>query len=228
MNESQTMNTTAATDASTRDLLLSQQNWRYATKQFDPLRKIGAEDWAVLEESLRLTPSSFGLQPYKFIVVTDPAIREKLVPVSWGQRQVADASHFVIFAIKNNLGESDITDYLNRIAAVRSIPVESLSMLRDMMIGSLIKGMDDAQRRVWQARQVYIALGNLMTSAALLHIDACPMEGFAPDQYDTILGLGKISLSAVVACAVGYRANTDKYAGYKKVRLPKKDLIVQI
>jgi nitroreductase len=222
------MNTTAATDASTRDLLLSQQNWRYATKQFDPLRKIGAEDWAVLEESLRLTPSSFGLQPYKFIVVTDPAIREKLVPVSWGQRQVADASHFVIFAIKNNLGESDITDYLNRIAAVRSIPVESLSMLRDMMIGSLIKGMDDAQRRVWQARQVYIALGNLMTSAALLHIDACPMEGFAPDQYDTILGLGKISLSAVVACAVGYRANTDKYAGYKKVRLPKKDLIVQI
>lgn len=219
------MTTTAA---SIRELLLTQQNWRYATKQFDPQRKIAAEDWAALEESLRLTPTSFGLQPNKFIVVNDPAMREKLVPVSWGQRQVADASHFVVFAVKNDLGEADIAEYLNRIAAVRGIPVDSLSMLRDMMLGSIIKGMDASQRVEWQTRQIYIALGNLMTSAALLHIDTCPMEGFVPAQYDEILGLGKLRLNAVVACAFGYRAVTDKYAGYKKVRLPKDDLILHI
>ena len=211
--------------ASIRDHLIAQQNWRYATKQFDSERKISPEDWAALEESLRLTPSSFGLQPYKILVVADPATREKLVPVSWGQRQVADASHFVVFTIKSNLGEADIVDYLNRIATVRGIPVESLSMLRDLMFENIIKGMDVIQRRVWQTRQVYIALGNLMTSAALLHIDACPLEGFVPDQYDDILGLNKLNLNTVVACAVGYRSATDKYADYKKVRLPKEDFI---
>jgi nitroreductase len=216
------------TTTSPRDLLLAQQNWRYATKQFDPQRKIGTEDWAALEESLRLTPSSFGLQAFRIVNVADPALREKLVPVSWGQRQVAEASHFIVFAIQNNLGEADIAEYLHQIAAIRGIPVESLAMLRDMMLGSIIKGMDAAQRRVWQARQTYIALGNLMTSAALLQIDACPMEGFTPAQYDSILGLDKLNLSAVVACALGYRAATDKYAGYKKVRLPKEDLFLKL
>lgn len=213
---------------SSREHLLTQHNWRYATKKFDPQRKIAAEDWATLEESLRLSPTSFGLQPYKFVVVTDTATREKLVPASWSQLQVVDASHFVVFAIKNNLGEPDIEEYLNRIAAVRGIPVGSLSMLRDMMIGNVIKGMDAGQRIAWATRQAYIALGTLMTSAAMLHIDACPMEGFVPAQYDEILGLEKLHLSAVVACAVGYRADTDKYAGYKKVRLPKEALILHI
>jgi nitroreductase len=222
------MNSPLSATNSTRSVLLTQQNWRYATKQFDPARKISTEDWSALEESLILTPSSFGLQPWKFIVVTDPTIREKLVPVSWGQRQIADASHLVVFAIKNNLGEEEIETYLKRIADVRSIPLESLTMLRDMMQGSILKGMDESKRRAWAARQAYIALGNLMTSAALLHIDTCPMEGFVPDQYDAILGLEKLHLNAVVACAVGYRTATDKYAGYKKVRFSKEDVILHI
>ncbi|MBM3837761.1 MAG: NAD(P)H-dependent oxidoreductase [Verrucomicrobia bacterium] len=211
-----------------RETLLHQLNWRYATKQFDPQRKISPGDWATLEEALVLTPSSFGLQPWKFIVITDPAIRERLLPVSWGQRQVVDASHLVVFAIKKTLSEQDIDHYLGRIAEVRNVPLESLAGLRDMLIGSIIKGMDAQARKAWAARQVYIALGNFLNSAALLGIDAGPMEGFQPDQYDEILGLDQQGLSAVVIAAAGYRASDDKYAALPKVRFPRGQVIAHI
>src|SRR6516164_7916357 len=126
MNLNQTIN---------RDRLIGQLNWRYATKQFDPQRKIDAGDWAALEESLLLTPSSFGLQPWKFVVVTDPALRQELVPASWGQTQVAEASHLVVFAIKKNLTEQDVDNYLDRVAEVRDVSRESLNSFRDMLIG---------------------------------------------------------------------------------------------
>lgn len=133
----------------TPEELLTQLNWRYATKQFDAQRKISPQTWAALEESLVLTPSSFGLQPWKFLVVADPAVREQLVPVSWGQRQVADASHLVVFAVKRNFGEADIDAYLNRIVTVRGTPRDSLAGYRDMMVGNLIKNRDDAGRKNW-------------------------------------------------------------------------------
>ncbi len=208
--------------------LLNQLNWRYATKQFDPQRKINPQTWAALEEALVLTPSSFGLQPWKFIVVTNSTTREQLVPVSWGQRQVADASHLVVFAIKQNLNEADIDAYLSRIVAVRGAARDSLNGYRDMMVGSLIKGRDEVARKNWAANQAYIALGNFLTSAALLGIDACPMEGLEPAKYDEILGLNQQSLSTVVAAAAGYRASGDKYAGAKKVRFPKKEVLVEV
>ncbi len=208
--------------------LLTQLNWRYATKQFDPQRKINPQTWAALEEALVLTPSSFGLQPWKFIVVTNPSTREKLVPVSWGQRQVADASHLVVFAIKQNLNEADIDAYLGRIVAVRSAARDSLNGYRDMMVGSLIKGRDEVARKIWAANQAYIALGNFLTSAAILGIDACPMEGLEPAKYDEILGLNQQGLSTVVAAAAGYRASCDKYAGVKKVRFPKTEVLVEV
>jgi|SRR5581483_5211361 len=208
--------------------LINQLNWRYATKQFDPQRKISPENWAVLEEALALSPSSFGLQPWKFIVVTDPSIREKLVPASWGQRQIADASHLIVFAFKKNLGEKDIEAYVNRIAQVRGLPAESLTGFRDMMIGSVIKGMDASTRAAWATRQVYIALGNFLTSAALMGIDACPMEGIEPEKYNEILGLDKLGLSAVVVATAGYRSNDDKYAALKKVRFPKEEVLLEI
>lgn len=208
--------------------LLTQLNWRYATKQFDPQRKINPQTWAALEEALVLTPSSFGLQPWKFIVVTNPSTREKLVPVSWGQRQVADASHLVVFAIKQNLNEADIDAYLGRIVAVRSAARDSLNGYRDMMVGSLIKGRDEVARKIWAANQAYIALGNFLTSAAILGIDACPMEGLEPAKYDEILGLNQQGLSTVVAAAAGYRASGDKYAGVKKVRFPKTEVLVEV
>jgi nitroreductase len=211
-----------------REQLLRQLNWRYATKQFDPARKISPEDWAALEESLVLTPSSFGLQPWKFIVVNDPAVREQLVPVSWGQRQVADASHYVVIAAKHDLGEGDIDAYLDRIAEVRGLPRESLASYRGMMVGSLMQGMDAAARDNWATRQAYIALGNLLNCAALLGIDACPMEGFEHAKYDEILGLKEKGLGAAVACALGYRARTDTSAGAKKVRFARENVLVEV
>lgn len=208
--------------------LLNQLNWRYATKQFDPHRKIEPQLWATLEESLVLTPSSFGLQPWKFLNVTDSAIRERLVAASWGQRQVADASHLVVFAIKQNFGEGEIDAYLNRIVNVRGTPREALKGYRDMMVGSLIQSRDAGARQNWATNQTYIALGNFLTSTALLGVDACPLEGIEPARYDEILGLKEQGLRTVVAAAAGYRAGGDKYATAKKVRFPKSEVLVQI
>ncbi len=208
--------------------LLEQLQWRYATKQFDPAQKISPSDWAALEESLVLTASSFGLQPWKFVVVTDPAQREKLVPVSWNQRQVADASHLVVFALKKNFSEADVAAYINRIVEVRGIPAAALAQYNDMMIGSLFKGRDAAARKVWAINQIYIALGNFLTSAALLGIDTCPMEGIDPAKYDEILGLDALGLATVVVGVAGYRAATDKYASLKKVRFANPDVIVTL
>ena len=211
-----------------REQLVHQLQWRYATKQFDPHRKIGAEDWEALEEALVLTPSSFGLQPWKFIVITNQAVKEKLVAASWGQRQPADCSHLVVFAVKKDLGEADVDAFLRRTAEVRNISVESLAGYRDMMVGSIITGLNGAARHGWAERQVYIAVGNFLTSAAVLGIDTCPMEGIVPAQYDEILGLDKLGLSTICAAAAGYRAATDKLAALKKVRFPKNQVILQV
>jgi len=212
----------------TSDQLLQQLQWRYATKQFDPARKISATDWAAIEEALVLSPSSFGLQPWKFVVVTDSALREKLVPVSWGQRQVAEASHLVVFALKKNFNEADVKAYIDRISAVRGIPTASLAPYNDMMVGSLFKGRDAAARKAWAIDQIYIALGNFLTSTAVLGIDSCAMEGIDPVKYDEILGLDALGLTAVVVGVAGYRAATDKYAALKKVRFEHKDVIVTL
>ena len=212
----------------TPENLLTQLNWRYATKQFDPQLKIAPQTWAALEETLLLTPSSFGLQPWKFLVVTDAATREQLVPVSWGQRQVADASHLVVFAVKRNFGEADIDAYLNRIVDVRGTSRESLSGYRGMMVGNLIQNRDDAGRKNWATNQTYIALGNFLTSAALLGVDACPLEGIEPLKYDELLGLKEQGLMTVVAAAAGYRAAGDKYASARTVRFPKSAVLAEI
>jgi nitroreductase len=211
-----------------RDQLLQQLQWRYATKQFDPQRKISPADWAALEESLLLSPSSYGLQPWKIVIVTDPALRAKLVPVSWGQKQIVDASHLVVFAVKKKLGEQDIEEYLDHIAEVRGVPRESLDDFRGMLLGGIIKGMDPAARRAWATRQAYIALGNFLNSAALLGIDACPMEGFQADKYDEILHLDQQGLAAAVIATAGYRIASDPYAALKKVRFPKEQVLVEL
>lgn len=208
--------------------LLERLNWRYATKQFDPARRISAEDWQALEEALRLSPSSGGLQPWKFLVVEDPAVREKLVPASFGQTQVTDASHLVVFAAKTNFGEADVDAHIARTAEVRGVSVESLAPFREMLVGGIIGAMDDATRFAWAGRQVGIALGNLLTCAALLGIDACPMEGFLPPQYDEILNLSSRGLAAVAVCALGYRAATDAYATLPKVRFPAESVLLHV
>jgi nitroreductase len=211
-----------------REQLISRLKWRYATKQFDPRRKISPEDWAALEEALVLTPSSFGLQPWKFIVVGDQATREKLVSASWGQRQVAEASHLVVFTIQKNLGEREIETYVNRIVEVRGGARESLAGYRDMMLGSIVKGRDEAARRAWAANQAYIALGSFLNCAALLGIDACPMEGIEPAKYDEILGLAKRGLTAVVVATAGYRSANDHASSLAKVRFKPEHVLLHI
>jgi len=209
------------------ETLINQLNWRYATKQFDPKRKISAQDWATLEEALLLTPSSGGLQPWKFIVVTDPAVRAKLVPASYGQEKVSTASHLIVFAAKNNLGEADVDAHLQNVAKTQGVPVESLAQFRGMLVG-LVKSMDEAARNVFAQNQVFIALGNFLTSAALLGIDACPMGGFDPAQYDEILGLKAQGLGSAVIATAGYRSAADEYAGAPKVRFPKEQVFIAV
>jgi nitroreductase len=206
-------------------MLLSALKWRYATKQFDPARKISAEDWKTLEEALVLTPSSFGLQPWKFLVIEDPELRAKLRPHANGQSQVTDASHFVVFAMLKNMRAEHVDHYIVRIAEVRKQALESLAKHREHMIGGIIDGYRSLQVNNWASNQTFIALGQLLVSAALLKIDACPMEGFNKEAFDEVLGLGPRGLSAVVCCAAGYRLESDKYAHLAKVRFEAKDVI---
>ena len=210
------------------ETLLAQLGWRYATKAFDPARKISAADWSALEETLILSPSSYGMQPYKFLVITDPAVKEKLVPASWNQRQPADCSHFIVFAARTANTVADVDEYMARTVEVRGGSVDALAGFKKMLIADVVDGERGKAATEWAARQAYIALGNFMTAAALTGIDTCPMEGFVPAQYDEILGLRAQGFTAAVACAAGYRAADDKYASLPKVRFPASKLIVHI
>lgn len=205
--------------------LIDALNWRYATKSFDAAKKIPESTWQTLEETLILSPSSFGLQPYRFIVVQDQAVRARLQPHSWNQTQVVDASHYVVFAARTAMTEAEIDGFLDRVVEVRGIPRESLEGYRGMMYGSLLSPGAEGRIPHWAALQAYIALGNLMTSASLLGVDTCAIEGFVPAEYDAILGLKEQGLAAVVCCALGYRSTGDKYADLAKVRFRKGDLI---
>ena len=207
------------------DSLLQQLAWRYATKKFDPSKKVSAADWAVLEKALVLTASSYGLQPWKFIVVTDSVLKAKLRPASWNQSQVEDCSHLVVFTAKQDITEGDVDQFVARIAEVRGATVESLAGYKGYMVGDLVKGPRHANIHEWAARQTYIAMGNLLTSAALLGIDTCPFEGLEPAKYDEILGLQGSGYATVAACPVGYRATDDKYASAPKVRFEAKDIV---
>lgn len=210
------------------DTLLQALRWRYATKVFDPNRKIPAPVWAALEEALVLSASSFGLQPYRFLVVDDPSLRQQLMPHAWNQRQVVDASHFIVFAARTTITEADIDRWISRIAEVRNVPRESLNGYRSMMTGMLLDPSFAPQAVHWAAKQAYLALGNLLTCAALLGVDACPIEGFVPAEFDRILHLPEQGYTSVVCCALGYRSADDKYATLPKVRLPGSELIQHI
>ena len=205
--------------------LLHALEWRYATKVFDPSKKIPADAWQALERALLLTPSSYGLQPYQFLVINDPAKRAELLPHSWGQKQVVDASHFVVFTAKNKMTRADVDKLIVRISSVRGVPAESMTSYWNMMIGDVVNGPRGKAAHEWATRQAYIALGNLMTCAAVLGVDACPMEGFVPAEYDRILDLNGSGYATVVACALGYRSPNDKYATLAKVRFEAKDVL---
>lgn len=212
----------------TNEELLAALKWRYATKVFDAAKKIPAATWQALEQSLVLTPTSYGLQPYKFLVINDPAKRAQLLPHSWHQKQVVDASHYVVLTARIQMTEADVDRLIKRIAEVRKVPAESLSGYRGMMIGDVVDGPRGKISHEWATRQVYIALGNLMTCAAMLGVDACPMEGVLPPEYDKLLNLAGTGYTTVVACALGYRSEADKYAAAAKIRFETAEVVQYI
>jgi nitroreductase len=220
--------TAMTTKPVSNETLLAQLQWRYATKAFDPSRKIPDADWSALEQALILSPSSYGAQPYRFVVVSDQAVKDSLVPLSWNQRQSADCSHYVVFAAREKNTEADVDRYMARIAEVRGIAPESQAGFKRMLMSDIVNGPRGQAALEWATRQAYIALGNFMTAAALLGIDTCPMEGIDPAKYDEVLNLPTQGFRTVVACAAGYRREGDKYATAAKVRFPASELVIRV
>ena len=208
--------------------LVEALNWRYATKKFDPVKKIAPDAWDALEQSLVLSPSSIGLQPWKFFVVTDQAVKNQLVAASYHQKQAAECSHFVVFAVRRDIDAAHVDRHISRMVEVRGVTVESLDKFRTMTMRNLETARAAGTLDTWQTHQIYIALGQFMASAAVLGIDTCPMEGIEPEKYDEILGLSGTDYATVVACAAGYRLGDDKYATTKKVRFKADDVVVRI
>src|SRR5687768_10320229 len=169
--------------------LVEALNWRYATKKFDPAKKIPAETWHALEQSLVLAPSSIGLQPWKFFVVTDPAVKTQLQGASYRQAQIADCSHLVAIAVRRGIDATHVDQHIARMVEVLGVTVESLAKFRTMTMRNLDSAREKGTLDAWQEHQVFIALGQFMASAALLGVDTCPMEGIEPAKYDDILGL---------------------------------------
>ena len=207
--------------------LLNQLRWRYATKLFDPEKKIPDSDWAALEETLILTPSSYGLQPWKFFVVTNQELKESLVAASYSQKQVADCSHLLVFTVRTEMKEADVDQLIEKTASLRGIEPDTLAGYRKLIIGDIVNGPRSEDAVGWAKLQSYIALGNFMTAAALLGIDCCPMEGFIPAMYDEALKLDGRGLTTAVVCPAGYRAK-DNYSSLPKVRYDRDSLIEEI
>jgi nitroreductase len=203
-------------------------HWRYATKKFDHGRRIPAETWSALEEALILTPSSYGLQPWKFIVVSDHATRERLVPASWDQKQAIECSHYVVFAARRNYDDADLAHFMERSAEVRGVPIETFKGYAAIIAASTAKARANGTLDAWMAKQSYIALGQFMAAAALLGVDTCPMEGINPHSYDEILGLTGSGYATLCACAAGYRSVDDKYSRLAKIRFKAEEVVRHI
>ena len=198
--------------------ILDRLNWRYATKLFDPSRSISAEDWRALLESLRLAPSSFGLQPWRFLVIDSDAMRKRLAEAApLNRAKLESASRIVVLARLKTVSTDYLNRYFDRVAVKREIPRTDLRQYQDM-VAKRITGMSDEAQTEWTARQAYLALGTFLTSAALLQIDACPMEGIDPGMFDEILGLSDTDYATVATVAAGYRSTDDRTQFAPKVR----------
>ncbi|MBT8293588.1 MAG: NAD(P)H-dependent oxidoreductase [Eudoraea sp.] len=206
---------------------LESLNWRYATKKFNSEKQISDTDLNALLEAIRLSPSSYGLQPYHVFIVKDKELREKLKAVSWGQPQITDSSYLVVFANNTSFDTQLIDNYLTNVSDTRNIELNNLQGYGDFMKSKLLD-LPDNIKEAWTARQTYLALGNLLSAAASLKIDACPMEGFEAEAYNELLGLNDKGLNTSVVAAVGYRAEEDDTQHYKKVRQSKELLFTHI
>lgn len=207
--------------------IIERLNWRYATKEFDNTKKLNKEQLDKVLDALRLSASSFGLQPWKFVVVENEQTRATLREASWNQAQIVDASHLIVLCRPSTIGDADVDRFLTLTSETNGAPLEALKGFGDMMKGFLAN-MDDAKKAAWMKNQIYLALGNLLTVCAALDIDTCPIEGFSPEKYDQILDLPAKGLNSVVVCPIGYRKDSDKYASAKKVRYTVEDVTLTI
>ena len=205
--------------------IIKQLNWRYATKSFDTQRLVSDKDIEVITEAFNLTATSYGLQPLKLMVIKDKELQTELVPFSYNQKQVGEASHVLVFCIESQIDTAFITSYFDRVKSIRNTADAILDPFKTFLIEDF-KTKSDTEKETWAIKQAYLALGNLMTVCATLHIDGCPMEGFSPSDYDTVLGLEALKLKSVLVMPIGYRAKDDFMADLKKVRRPIKETVI--
>ncbi|HIP48583.1 MAG TPA: NAD(P)H-dependent oxidoreductase [Lutibacter sp.] len=207
--------------------LIKSLEWRYATKRFDATKKVKQADLEFLKESVRLAASSYGLQFYKVLIIENQEIKEKLKPASYDQSQITESSHLFVFCQFDKLTDEHVADYIKLVADTQNMNINDLKGYSQLIKGS-IAAKTNIEQENWNAKQTYIALGNLLAAAGELQIDACPMEGFEAAKYDEILGLKEKGLKATVIAAVGYRSPEDQTQFAKKVRKSKEDLFVTI
>jgi nitroreductase len=207
--------------------IIEKLQWRYATKKFDATKLLSEEKLTILKEAFNLTALSYGLQTLKLVVVEDKVIRESLVDLSYGQRQVADSSHLLVLCIQTEINEQDVNEHFDTIKSIRNTPDAILNPFKNQLT-SKIKEMPIDKKIDWATKQAYIALGNLMTVCAVEEIDSCPMEGFLPHELDKVLELDKHGLKSVLMLPVGYRANDDMFASFKKVRKQLSQTIIDL
>lgn len=209
----------------THEEIISALKKRYAVKVFDPSKKVNDDDLATILESARLSPSSFGFEPWKFIVVANPDIRAKLRAAGYDQTNITDASHLIVIAQRTE-PDALVDELITRAAAARGKEKSELAGFEKMVAGAMSSVQGEARDR-WLKAQTYIPLGIMIETAALLGVDTCPMEGFDPEQVDVILGLKEKHLHAATMLAVGYRGN-DPYATSPKVRRAHDEVIETI
>lgn len=199
--------------------LIENLKWRYATKQYDPSKKVRVADIEKIKEAIQLSASSYGLQLFKVLNIENESIREKLKPISWGQSPITDASHLFVFCNYADVQDEHIDDYLNLKAEVQGIEISNLNGFGDFM-KSKLKEKSSEEISSWTAKQTYIALANVLNACAELKIDSTPIEGFELDKYNETLGLKERGLEASVVIAMGYRSSEDPTQNAKKVRKP--------
>lgn len=207
--------------------IIEQLKWRYATKKFDSTKILSEEKLSILKESFNLTATSYGLQPLKMVVIGNPELKKKLVPMTMEQEQVNNASHVLVLCTETEMNSKYIKEYFNLVEETRKTSREIL----DPFEGFLIDEFSEKSKITienWMAKQAYLALGNLLTVCALEDIDSCPIEGFDPEKYDELLGLTKMGLQSVLVLAIGYRAEDDFFSGLEKVRRGVNEVIINM
>lgn len=206
---------------------IKQLQWRYATKKFDASKILSEEKLNIIKQAFNLTATSFGLQTIKLLIIQDKDLRKQLLTHAYGQLQILESSHLLVLCISDNIVDDDVDNHFDNVIDIRNTPETILDPYR-ANLKVFISGMTKEERQQWSIKQTHIALGNLMTVCAIESIDSCPMEGFDTYGFDSVLGLKEMNLKSVLLLPVGYRDETDMFAGFKKVRKQLHDAVIEL